>query len=192
MTELRSRLETEPAPERAAPPEPPLRRSVWSRPPLLWVRLGYLTLLNSAFSSAYRFVRSHYRLWHRLSAHSGPTLDRLARLHAYLMCAWAKKRVPAYAQFLSDNGHVFRLLDLSAFPETTKENYVRRYGFAARCRHGRIPGAGTIVDKSAVASSTSCAILISTSIRYATDERVVPMLVMKSTVLREVLLIWTP
>src|SRR5438876_6610010 len=147
-------LRTQPAPVRAAPPRPRGRRGVWSRPPLVWLRLGYLSLLNAAFSGAYRTIRSHYRLWHRLSGHYGPTLDGLARLHAYLMCAWAKKRVPAYAEFLADNGHVFRLLELSAFPETTKENYVRRYGFAARCRQGRIPRAGTIVDESAGSSGT--------------------------------------
>jgi len=127
---------------------------VWSRPPLLWVRLGALTLLNAAFSTAYRVVRSHHRLWRRSSAHWAPFLDRFAHLHAYLMCAWARKRVPAYAEFLAENGHTLRLLDLMSFPETTKENYVRRYGFAARCPDGRIPVAGTIVDESAGSSGT--------------------------------------
>jgi phenylacetate-CoA ligase len=127
-------------------------RPIWSRPPLLWLRLGYLSLLNRAFSGAYRFVRSHYRLWHWSSQHYSPRLDAFAHLHAYLMCAWAKKRVPAYTRFLVDNGHVFRLLSLSAFPETTKENYVKRYDFSARCRHGRIPIAGTLVDESAGSS----------------------------------------
>jgi phenylacetate-CoA ligase len=102
----------------------------------------------------YRFVRSHYRLWRWSSAHYTARLDGLARLHAYLMCAWAKKRVPAYAEFLKENGHVFRILELSAFPETTKEKYVRRYDFAARCRYGRIPIAGTLVDESAGSSGT--------------------------------------
>jgi phenylacetate-CoA ligase len=128
---------------------------IWSRPPLLWVRLAYLTVLNVIFSSAYRVVRSHYRLWRWSSQHYTPALDAFAQLHAYLMCAWAKKRVPAYAQFLADNGHVFRILELSAFPETTKDGYVRRYGFAARCRHGRIPIAGTLVDESAGSSGAA-------------------------------------
>jgi phenylacetate-coenzyme A ligase PaaK-like adenylate-forming protein len=130
------------------------RRSVWTRPPLVWIRLGYLTALNVVFSRTYRFVRSHYRLWRWSSRHYNRHLDALAQLHAYLMCAWAKKRVPAYAQFLRDNGHVFRLLSLSAFPETTKENYVKSYGFAERCRLGRVPIAGTLVDESAGSSGT--------------------------------------
>jgi phenylacetate-CoA ligase len=130
------------------------RPGVWARPPLVWIRLTYLTLLNMLFSGAYRIVRSYYPLWRWSSGHYGGLLDYLAHLHAYLMCAWAKKRVPAYAQFLAENGHVFRLLSLSAFPETTKENYVKRYGFAARCRHGRVPLAGTLVDESAGSSGT--------------------------------------
>src|SRR4029079_581750 len=83
-----------------------------------------------------------------------PFFDRFARLHAYLMCAWARKRVPAYAQFLADNGHTLRVLDITSFPETSKENYVKRYGFAARCPAGRVPVAGTIVDESAGSSGT--------------------------------------
>jgi phenylacetate-CoA ligase len=135
-------------------PQPRGDWPAWSRPPLLWVRLAYLTLLNATFSGLYRFVRSHYRLWYRLSQRSSPRIEALGRLNAYLMCALAKKRVPAYAQFLADNGHVFRLLDLTGFPETTKENYVARYGFAERCRGGRIPIAGTAVDESAGSSGT--------------------------------------
>ena len=130
-------------------------RPLWSRPPLLWLRLGYLTLLNRVLSGAYRVVRSHYRLWHWSSQHYSPQLDAFARLHAYLMCAWAAKRVPAYRQFLQENGHVFRLLSLSAYPETTKENYVKCYDFAARCRYGRIPIAGTLVDESAGSSGAA-------------------------------------
>ena len=147
-------LKTPPRAALAYRPAPDHRVSVWARPPLLWVRLGYLTALNVGFSRVYRFVRSHYRVWRWSSRHYNRHLDALAELHAYLMCAWAKKRVPAYADFLRDNGHVFRLLSLSAFPETTKENYVQRYDFAARCRHGRIPIAGTVVDESAGSSGT--------------------------------------
>jgi phenylacetate-CoA ligase len=127
---------------------------IWSRPPLLWVRLAYLTALNAVFSGLYRFVRSRYRLWYRLSQRSSPRIEALGRLNAYLNCALAKKRVPAYARFLEDTGHVFRILELSAFPETTKESYVQRYGYAERCRGGRIPIVGTVIDESAGSSGT--------------------------------------
>jgi phenylacetate-CoA ligase len=130
------------------------RRKLWSRPPLLWLRLGYLTLLNGLFSAVYRFVRSHYRIWRWSSQRYGAHLDWLAHLHAYLMCTWARKRVPAYQQFTNEQGYVYRPLSLGAFPETSKDAYVRRYGFAARCRHGKIPVAGTLVDESAGSSGT--------------------------------------
>src|ERR671931_1954829 len=97
----------------------PALNRLWSRPPLLWVRLAYLLLLNWAFSRLYRFVRSHYAIWYRLSQRYHPVLDRLAYLNAYLMCAWAKRRVPAYGQFLEDEGHRFKLLSLENFPETS-------------------------------------------------------------------------
>jgi len=127
---------------------------IWSRPPLLWVRLGYLIALNAAFSSLYGFVRSHYRLWYWLSQHSSARTESLGRLNAYLNCALARKNVPAYGQFLADSGYVFRILELGAFPEATKEGYVQRYSFADRCRHGRVPVAGTLVDESAGSSGT--------------------------------------
>ena len=36
------------------------------------------------------------------------------------MCAWAKKRVPAYTQFLADSGHVFRIFELARFPRRAR------------------------------------------------------------------------
>jgi phenylacetate-CoA ligase len=145
----------QPAPSQPeSQPQPRGDWPIWSRPPLLWVRLAYLSALNAVFSGLYRVVRSHYRLWYRLSQRSSPRIESLGRLNGYLNCALAKKQVPAYAQFLADNGHVFRILDLTAFPETTKENYVARYGFAERCRGGQIPIAGTAVDESAGSSGT--------------------------------------
>jgi phenylacetate-CoA ligase len=127
---------------------------LWARPPLLWIRLGYLTALNALFSRVYRFIRTHYGLWRFASHHYGPRLDAFAHLHAYLMCAWAKKRVPAYGQFLAEHNHVFHPLALDAFPETSKESYVTRYSFADRARDGKIPVVGTVIDESAGSSGT--------------------------------------
>jgi phenylacetate-CoA ligase len=147
-----------PIPDTTTPPSPQLQERghwrIWSRPPLNWVRLGYLTLVNAVFSGLYRFVRSHYRLWYWLSQHSSSRTESLGRLNAYVNCALSRKNVPAYAQFLADTGYVFRILELGAFPETTKENYVQRYAFTQRCRHGRIPIAGTLVDESAGSAGT--------------------------------------
>ncbi|HEY4413210.1 MAG TPA: hypothetical protein VGN06_09455 [Gaiellaceae bacterium] len=126
----------------------------WSRRPMIWIRLAYLAALNWLFSGVYRFIRSRYRLWRFSALHYGSRLERLAHLHAYLMCAWARKRVPAYISFLDENGHSLRLMRLDSFPETSKDTYVRPYGFAERCWDGRHPIAGTIVDESAGSSGT--------------------------------------
>jgi phenylacetate-CoA ligase len=128
--------------------------TIWSRRPAIWIRLAYLAALNSLFSTVYRVIRSNYRLWRFSATHYGTRLEALAHLHAYLMCAWAKKRVPAYADFLAANDHTFRLLRLESFPETSKETYVRLYGFTERCWDGRHPIAGTLVDESAGSSGT--------------------------------------
>ena len=127
--------------------------SIWSRRPAIWFRLAYLAAVNWLFSGAYRFIRSHYGLWRYSALHYGTRLERLAYLHAYLTCAWARKRVPAYGSFLAEYERV-RVLRLDSFPETAKDTYVRRYGFAERCWDGRHPIAGTIVDESAGSSGT--------------------------------------
>ena len=128
--------------------------SVWSRRPIIWIRLAYLAALNWLFSAVYRSIRSHYRLWRFSATHYGTRLEGLANLHAYLMCAWARKRVPAYVAFLAENGQPHRVLHLESFPETSKDTYVRRYGFSERCWDGRHPIAGTLVDESAGSSGT--------------------------------------
>ena len=127
-------------------------RSLWSRLPLPGFRLAYLTLLTS-------------------SSRGGPlrplALPDLALLVAALQpvprrpraparvphVRVGEKRVPGYRQFLDEHGHVFRLLSLENFPETTKENYADAR-LADRCRNGRIPVAGPLVDQSAGSSGT--------------------------------------
>ena len=129
--------------------------SVWSRRPIIWIRLAYLAALNWLFSAVYRSIRSHYRLWRFSATHYGTRLEGLANLHAYLMRAWARqKRVPAYVAFLAENGQLDRVPHLESFPETSKDTYVRRYGFSERCWDGRHPIAGTLVDESAGSSGT--------------------------------------
>ena len=128
--------------------------TIWSRRPAIWFRLAYLAAVNSLFSAVYRVIRSNYRLWQFSATHYGTRLEGLAHLHAYLMCAWARKRVPAYADFMAEHRHMLRVLRVESFPETSKDTYVRRYGFAERCWDGRHPIAGTLVDESAGSSGT--------------------------------------
>nr|WP_258544642.1 hypothetical protein [Micromonospora provocatoris] len=63
----------------------------------------------------------------------------------------AARRVPAYQEFLRarPGGLRRRLRD---FPETDKHGYVMAYDASARCRGGRMPERGVVVDESAGSS----------------------------------------
>jgi len=53
----------------------------------------------------------------------------------------ASKDIPAYADFLQQQGFSSKVessADFSALPLTTKDNYMRSYPLAQRCRHGRL------------------------------------------------------
>jgi phenylacetate-CoA ligase len=61
--------------------------------------------------------------------------------------------VPAYQRLLSEHGNpqvrIRRLVpDFSAFPITDKASYVLRFSTEERCRHGRIPPRGVVIDES--------------------------------------------
>lgn len=78
---------------------------------------------------------------------------RFGKWRAWLAFERARKSVPAYREFLAANGHPrvrARGLDpdLAVVPVTTKENYVKRYSIEARCRGGRLPERGAVVDES--------------------------------------------
>ena len=72
---------------------------------------------------------------------------------AWLAFEQARKHVPAYRAFLEEHGggevvlHGLRP-DFSAIPITDKENYVKRWSVEERCRGGRIPLRGVVVDES--------------------------------------------
>src|SRR5215212_10590280 len=78
---------------------------------------------------------------------------QLGRWRAWLASERARKEVPAYRDFLRTHGdprpRVRRLQpDLVVLPETDKESYVKRYSIEDRCRGGRIPASGVVVDES--------------------------------------------
>jgi phenylacetate-CoA ligase len=123
----------------------------WSKPPFLWVQLAFLSVFSRLLTSLSRMTRRHYRVWIWCTRHYSKVFNRLAWWHAYLMCARGKKRVPAYARFLEDNGHQPHLLSLGCFFETTKENYVTVYSQEDRCMYGKVP-IGVAVDESAGSS----------------------------------------
>jgi phenylacetate-CoA ligase len=78
---------------------------------------------------------------------------RLGKWRAWLAFERARTSVPAYREFLGAHGDPrvrARGLDpdLTAIPVTTKENYVKRYTIESRCRGGRLPERGAVIDES--------------------------------------------
>ncbi|MFG3420319.1 phenylacetate--CoA ligase family protein [Micromonospora sp. NPDC049460] len=79
-------------------------------------------------------------------------MGRFARLHAWMTCQFAAIDVPAYGDFLRRNQWRFRWFDLSSYPPTDKQSYVKAYPEAQRCWHGEIEIAGSVVDESSGSS----------------------------------------
>jgi len=78
----------------------------------------------------------------------------VGRWRAWLAFEKARRRVPAYRDFLRERGDPrvrarwFRP-DFSPVPITDKDSYVRRYSVEQRCVGGRIPRAGVVIDECA-------------------------------------------
>jgi phenylacetate-CoA ligase len=103
-----------------------------------WVRLGLLALPH-----AERLLRPGME----------PLLWRLGEWRLWLAVEGARKRVPAYRRFLAEHGGPGVTLrgfrpDFSALPVTDKESYVRRFAIEERCRDGRLPMRGAVIDES--------------------------------------------
>jgi phenylacetate-CoA ligase len=85
---------------------------------------------------------------------------RVGRWRAWLALERARREVPAYRDFLAGHGNPRVRLDgldpdFSVVPPTDKESYVRRYSIEERCRGGRIPAAGVVVDESSGTSGAA-------------------------------------
>ncbi len=79
-------------------------------------------------------------------------LWRIGEWRAWLAFERAATHVPAYRAFTEEHGggvtlHGFRP-DFSQIPETTKENYVKRFSVEERCVGGRLPLRGAVIDES--------------------------------------------
>jgi phenylacetate-CoA ligase len=85
---------------------------------------------------------------------------RVGRWRAWLALERARREVPAYRAFLAEHGNPRVRLrgldpDFSAIPPTDKESYVKRYSIEERCRGGRIPSAGVVIDESSGTSGAA-------------------------------------
>jgi phenylacetate-CoA ligase len=83
-----------------------------------------------------------------------------AKARAYAEFSKAKKRVPAYNQFLKARGFTkisFNSMvpNLHEIPVTDKENYVNRFSMDERCIRGRVPTRGVVIDESSGSSGTA-------------------------------------
>ncbi len=83
-----------------------------------------------------------------------------AKARAYAEFVKAKRRVPAYREFLKLNGFSKpsfsgMLPNINEIPYTDKENYVKKYSMDGRCVNGKVPSKGVIIDESSGSSGTA-------------------------------------
>lgn len=103
-------------------------------------------LTRSEFTTKFIFVPGMERLrW------------QIGQMKAWLEFERSRKQVPAYRHFLSERGFLrvpFHGLipDMSTIPAIDKENYVKPYAMDARCRGGKIPAKGVVIDESSGSS----------------------------------------
>ncbi len=113
-----------------------------------------------------------YDLFRRLLMSSNPTIKLIylpglnglrsfnSKARAFSEFIKAKKRVPAYSQFLKERG--FDLPSFKGFipniheiPVIDKENYIKKYDINSRCINGAIPFKGVVIDESSGSSGTA-------------------------------------
>src|ERR671931_2413549 len=85
---------------------------------------------------------------------------RVGRWRAWLAFERARREVPAYRAFLAEHGGAAVRLnglnpDFSDVPATDKDSYIRRYSIEERCRGGRIPPTGVVIDESSGTSGSA-------------------------------------
>ena len=129
-----------------------LGSKVWTSTPLKVVRRGALRAGTAALTQTYSLYKVHPAMWRLTATHYSPWMGEFARRHAWMTCQLGSLHVPAYQAFLRERDWRFRWWDLANYPETSKDNYVTRYGEEARCWHGEMDLRGTLVDESSGSS----------------------------------------
>jgi phenylacetate-CoA ligase len=66
------------------------------------------------------------------------------------MCDWATYKVPAYKDLTKKSQKYINFwnMDLTSYPVTDKENYVKKYSFADRARFGELQMKNVMIDES--------------------------------------------
>jgi phenylacetate-CoA ligase len=80
-------------------------------------------------------------------------LWRIGKWRAWLLFEDARRHVPAYRTVWQEHGCPEVQLDgldpdLSVIPVTDKESYVKRFSVEERCREGKLPTRGVVIDES--------------------------------------------
>ncbi|MFG3701919.1 phenylacetate--CoA ligase family protein [Micromonospora sp. NPDC047620] len=119
---------------------------------MTFLRQWTLRFTSFALTWLYTLHQIHPAVWRLMARNYRPYMGRFARLHAWMTCQFAAIDVPAYGDFLRRNGWRFRWFDLSSYPATDKQSYVKAYPEAQRCWHGEIEIAGSVVDESSGSS----------------------------------------
>lgn len=80
----------------------------------------------------------------------------IGKMKAYIEFLKARKKVPAYKKFLSQHNYKINFNGLipnfDKLPVINKENYIKEYTIADRCKKGKIPTKGIIIDESSGSS----------------------------------------
>ena len=122
-----------------------------------WAIFGALALLRMFRKAVSRSDETYKLLF-------TPGFERfrwqVGRWRAWLAFERARREVPAYHAFLAEHGGAAVRLnglnpDFSDVPATDKDSYIRRYSIEERCRGGRIPPAGVVIDESSGTSGTA-------------------------------------
>ncbi|MFC7484037.1 phenylacetate--CoA ligase family protein [Luedemannella flava] len=117
-----------------------------------FVRRWLLRICSFALTGLYAAYRINPAVWRLMARNYRPWMAWFARLHAWMTCQFAALDVPAYRAHLQASNWRFRWFDLSSYPPTDKQSYVKKYPEEQRCWHGRIEVEGTVVDESSGSS----------------------------------------
>ena len=80
--------------------------------------------------------------------------EAISARRAAAMFFRARRRVPAYREFLRQRG-AERPKQFSDVPAMDKESYVKRWPLPALCQGGRLPARGAVIDESSGSSGTA-------------------------------------
>ncbi|MGY4720249.1 phenylacetate--CoA ligase family protein [Naumannella huperziae] len=122
-------------------------------------RLALRALLGAQDLAMKQLVRNqgvHTALFARGLA---PVRAELGRYRAWLAYDNAARRVPAYREFLAEQGIAPGAVDgepptLAGVPEMDKASYIKRWSVQERCLDGRLPTRGVVVDESSGSTGT--------------------------------------